>query len=70
LPKVFVDAILRLVDDDTRGEAWHRDIEALSYGLVTTVVGPNGADEAGSLLARGLAPDAPAATELIVRSAM
>jgi len=70
LPKVFVDAILRLVDDDTRGEAWHRDIEALSYGLVTTVVGSNGADEAGSLLARGLAPDAPAATELVVRSAM
>jgi len=70
LPKVFVDAIVRLVDDETRGEAWHRDIEALPFGLVTTVVGPNGADDVGSLLARGLAPDAPAATELTVRSAM
>ena len=70
LPKIFVDAIVRLVDDDTRGEAWHRDIEAVSLGMVTTVVGPNGVDDATALLARGIAPDAPAATELTVRSAM
>lgn len=70
LPKMFSDVIMRLVDDDTRGEAWHRDVEAVSLALVTIVVGATGAEDAAVLLARGVAPEAPAAAELTVRSAM
>lgn len=70
LPKVFTDAIIRLVDDDTRGDAWHRDIESLPLGLVTSVVGATGVDHAAAVLPRGIQPEAPAATELTVRSAM
>lgn len=70
LPKVFTDAMVRLVDDDTRGEPWHRDIEMIPLGLVTTVVGGKGVEDAAALQATGLLPEAPAATELTVRSAM
>lgn len=70
LPKVFTDAMVRLVDDDTRGESWHRDIEMISLALVTTVVGSAGVEDAAALQATGLRPEAPAATELTVRSAM
>lgn len=70
LPKVFADAIVRLVDEDTQGEVWHRDIEMISLGLVSAVVGGEGVQDAAALQAGGLAPEAPAATELTVRSAM
>jgi hypothetical protein len=70
LPKVFTDAMVRLVDDDTRGESWHRDIELISLGLVTTVVGGEGVEDAAELRETGLRPEAPLATELAVRSAM
>lgn len=70
LPRTFVDSIVRLVDDDTRGEAWHRDVEAVSLAVVTTLVGPSGVEDAATSLARGIQPEAPAATELTVRSAM
>ena len=70
LPKVFTDAMVRLVDDDTRGESWHRDIEMISLGLVTTFVGGKGVEDAAELRESGLRPEAPSATELTVRSAM
>lgn len=70
LPKMFSDAITRLIDDNTRGQAWHRDVEAVPLALVTTVVGAAGAENATALLARGIAPEAPTAAELTVRSAM
>ena len=62
--------MVRLVDDDTRGESWHRDIEMISLGLVTTVVGDKGVEDAAELRETGLRPEAPSATELTVRSAM
>lgn len=70
LPKVFTDAIVQLVDDDTRGEAWHRDVEAVPLALLTTLVSDGGVEDAAALLARGIRIEAPAATELTVRSAM
>jgi len=70
LPKVFTDAMVRLVDDDTRGESWHRDIEMVPLALVTTVVGSAGVEDGVAVQATGIRPEAPAATELTVRSAM
>lgn len=70
LPRVFVDAIVQMVDDDTRGEAWYRDVEAIPFGLVTTVVGSGGPESTARIASTGLAPEAPVATELTVRSAM
>jgi hypothetical protein len=70
LPKVFTDAMVRLVDDDTRGDAWHRDIEMVPLALVTTVVGSAGVEDGIAVQATGIRPEAPAATELTVRSAM
>lgn len=70
LPKVFNEAMVRLVDDDTRGESWHRDIELVPLGLVTTVIGDGGVEGGEALQSTGLRPEAPAAAELTVRSAM
>lgn len=70
LPNTFVDAIVRLVDDQARGEAWHRDVEPVSLALLASVVGPARVDDAAMLLANGIRAEAPAATELTVRSAM
>ena len=70
LPRVFVEAIVQMVDDDTRGEAWYRDVEAIPLGLVTTVVGSSGVESTAGIASTGLVPEAPVATELTVRSAM
>ncbi|MBU6240299.1 MAG: hypothetical protein KJS66_00760 [Acidobacteria bacterium] len=70
LPRVFVEAIVQMVDDDTRGEAWYRDVEAIPLGLVTTVVGSGGVESTARIASTGLVPEAPVATELTVRSAM
>lgn len=70
LPRVFVEAIVQMVDDDTRGEAWYRDVEAIPFALVTTVVGSSGVESTARIASTGLVPEAPVATELTVRSAM
>ena len=70
LPRVFVEAIVQMVDDDSRGEAWYRDVEAIPLGLVTTVVGSGGVESTARIASTGLVPEAPVATELTVRSAM
>jgi hypothetical protein len=70
LPKVFTDAMVRLVDEDTRGESWHRDIEMVPVALLSAVVGSGGVEDGVSVQATGIRPEAPAATELTVRSAM
>ena len=70
LPKVLTEAMVRLVDDDTRGESWHRDIEMIPLALVATVVGSGGLEDGAALQSAGIRPEAPAATELTVRSAM
>lgn len=69
LPKIYVDAIVHMVDDDVRGEPWHRDIEAVPLAVVTSLIGTNGI-ESTSLHAEGIVPEAPLASELTVRSAM
>jgi len=68
LPRVFGDAILRMVDDDVRGESWHRDIEAVPLAVLTTIVGPCGVEQPDH--ENGIASEAPLTTELTVRSAM
>ena len=70
LPKAFVDAIVGLIDDHTRGEAWHRDVEAVPLGLLTTLVGPSGIGKSSDLLSLGIPIEARVAPELTVRSAM
>lgn len=69
LPRGYVDAIVTLIDDDVRGETWHRDVEPVPITLVTSLVGTNGVDDA-AVHAEGVAPEAPLAAELTVRSAM
>ncbi len=70
LPNAFVESIVTMIDDDVRGEAWHRDVESIGLGVITTLVGPRGIEDARSHVAAGLAPEAPLAAELLVRSAM
>lgn len=69
LPKAFVDSIVSMIDDDVRGESWHRDVEAVPIGLVVALVGTHGVEDGGSHSA-GIVPEAPLAAELTVRSAM
>ena len=69
LPTSFADVIVSLVDDDVRGEPWHRDVEAVPIGLVTVLVGTRGVED-GASHAGGIATEAPMAAELTIRSAM
>ena len=68
LPKSFGDAIVQMVDDDVRGETWHRDVEAVPLAVVTTIIGSHGAEDPDH--EKGIVSEAPLTTELTVRSAM
>ena len=68
LPKSFGDAIMQMVDDDVRGETWHRDIEAVPLAVVTSIIGPRGVEVPDHDM--GIVSEARLTTELTVRSAM